>query len=187
MQNIKQLLESLLFIAGRPLSEEKLSEILHVDRQQVKEAMETLMGSWNTEERGIHIMKTGQSYQMVTNPNTSHIVKDFIKSEQTGDLTKPALETLTIIAYRGPITKMQLEQIRGVNCSLILRNLLIRGLIDSHEHKDSMQTTYEATFEFLKFLGVHRVEELPEFDRLKNDESLVKFLAQRQQDQQKIE
>ncbi|MFA6098748.1 MAG: SMC-Scp complex subunit ScpB [Patescibacteria group bacterium] len=172
----KSLIESLLFISGKPLSVGKLSEILKKDKQEIETAAEELMAELNTEAKGIHIQKAGSSYQMATNPQNTYIVKDFIKSEQTGELTKPSLETLTIIAYRGPITKAELEQIRGVNCSLIIRNLLIKGLVEAKEDREKMATTYNTTFDFLRFLGLNRVEELPDYEKLNSNENLKKLL-----------
>jgi len=175
----KSLLESLLFISGKPISIKRLAEILKKDKGEVNTLADQLMQEYNTNEHGVHIMKAGQSYQMATSPNNSNIIKEFVKSEQTGELTKPSLETLTIIAYRGPVTKAELEQIRGVNCSLIIRNLLIRGLIESKEDKEKMATVYMITFDFLRFLGLNRVEELPDFDKLNSDENLKKLLDQK--------
>ena len=73
------------------------------------------------------------------------------------------------------------SQIRGVNCSLILRNLLIRGLIEQHMERGGLATTYSVTMDFLRFLGVNKVEELPEFDTLHNHESLAAVLEQQQE------
>ncbi|MFA6553566.1 MAG: SMC-Scp complex subunit ScpB [Patescibacteria group bacterium] len=175
----KQLIESLLFISGRPMSESKLAEITQKDVKEVRGAAEELMSGWNVPERGVHIIKTGSSYQMATNPELAYLVKDFVKAEQSGELSRPSLETLTIIAYRGPITKAELEQIRGVNCSLILRNLLIKGLVEAHEDQEKMATVYTITFDLLKFLGINRVEELPEYQKLNSDENLRKLLEQK--------
>ncbi len=172
-------IESLLFISGRPMSVNKLSEILKKDKNEVATAAEELMQDYNVGERGVRIQKVGASYQMATDPGNTDLVKDFVKAEQTGELTKPSLETLTIIAYRGPITKAELEQIRGVNCSLIIRNLLIKGLIDQVEDKDKMATVYTITFDFLRYLGLNKVEELPEYHKLNSDENLKKFLEQK--------
>lgn len=176
----KSLLESLLFISGKPMSAGKLAEILKIDKKEVDSLAEQLIQEYNQKEKGIHIQKVGSSYQMVTSPDNSRIIKEFIKSEQTGELTKPSLETLTIIAYRGPVTKTELEQIRGVNCGLILRNLMIKGLVEANEDKEKAMTTYSITFDFLRFLGLNRAEELPDFVKLNSDENLKKLLAQRQ-------
>ena len=96
----------------------------------------------------------------------------------SGELTPPSVETLTIIAYRVPITKPAIEQIRGVNCSLILRNLLIRGLIEEHEDKQRLQNTYTISFEFLRHLGVDRVEDLPQYIELHADEIVQQFIQE---------
>ena len=172
-------IESLLFISGRPMSINKLTEILRKDKKEVVAAAEELMQDYDAGERGVRIQKVGSSYQMATDSGNTGLVKDFVKAELTGELTKPSLETLTIIAYRGPITKAELEQIRGVNCSLIIRNLLIKGLIDQNEDKDKMATVYTITFDFLRFLGLNKVEELPEYKKLNSDENLKKLLEQK--------
>lgn len=177
--NINAFIESLLFISGKPLSLNKLSEILKKDKKEVAVAVEALMEKYNTDDHGVHIQKAGNSYQMATNPKYAEIIKEFIKSEQVGELTNPSLESLTIIAYRGPITKAELEQIRGVNCSLIIRNLMIRGLIESQEDRNKMATVYSITFDFLQYLGLERVSQLPEYQKLNSDENLKKLLEQK--------
>ncbi|MBI5037233.1 MAG: SMC-Scp complex subunit ScpB [Candidatus Kerfeldbacteria bacterium] len=180
---LRYLIESLLFISGKPLSAQKLGEILKEKTEDITVAAEALMAEYNTADRGIHVQKVGQSYQMATSPKYSTVIKEFIKSEQTGELTKPALESLTIIAYRGPITKAELEQIRGVNCSLILRNLMIRGLIEAHDDKEKMATVYTITFDFLQFLGIDRVSQLPDYGKLNSDENLRKLLQEKMTNQ----
>ncbi|MDP2684138.1 MAG: SMC-Scp complex subunit ScpB, partial [bacterium] len=176
----KYLIESLLFISGKPVSINKLSEILKLDKKEVVQAADELMENYNSnEEKGIHIQKSATSYQMATSPKASYIIKDFVRAEQTGELTRPSLETLTIIAYRGPITKAELEQIRGVNCSLIIRNLLIKDLIEAKDDREKMATIYTITFEFLKYLGLDKVEDLPDYEKLNDDENLKKLLEQK--------
>ncbi len=184
---LRYLIESLLFISGKPLSAQKLADILKQQHADIVTAAQELMEEYNTADRGVHIQKVGQSYQMATSPKYSSVIKEFIKSEQTGELTKPALETLTIIAYRGPITKAELEQIRGVNCSLIIRNLLIRGLVEAKEDKEKMATVYLITFDFLQFLGMDRVSQLPDYDKLNNDENLRRLLEEKSGNSKKSE
>lgn len=178
MNKIMTQIESLLFMAGKPLSIRKMADILLVKPKEIIDATEALMQSYKEAPRGVHIMKVDQQYQMATAPDNSELIEGFIKSEQTGELTKPSLETLTIVTYRGPITKAELEQIRGVNCSLILRNLLIRGLIEAKFDKSLSLTTYQVTMSFLEFLGVSRVEELPEYEKLHDDVRLKQLLEQ---------
>jgi len=179
MSTLKSKIESLLFISNRPLNIKKLAELAKTENDKVKEAVDELAVEYNKEEKGVHISKINSSVQMVTNPENSKIVKDFVKDETTGELTKPQLEALTVIAYRGPITKAELEQIRGVNCSLILRNLIIRGLVEEKPDTKKMQTSYNITFDFLKFLGINEIRQLPDYDKLASDETLQKVLEQR--------
>ena len=176
MNILEQQIESLLFIAGKPLSIRRLAEMLKVKPNEIREAGDALLTRYKDEDRGIHIMRVDDQFQMATTPHSADLIETFIKSEQTGELTKPSLETLTIIAYRGPITKSELEQIRGVNCSLILRNLLIRGLAKAHFEKKLKTTVYQVTLEFLQFLGVSTLAELPEYEKLHNDQRLRELL-----------
>ncbi|MFA6909060.1 MAG: SMC-Scp complex subunit ScpB [Patescibacteria group bacterium] len=184
LNQLRRRIESLLFLAGKPLSVNKIAEITQQSVEKVKEVAEALMKEYNDSDRGINIMKTASSYQMATSPDTADIAKEFIKSELTGELTKPALEALTIIAYCGPITKAELEHIRGVNCSLILRNLLIKGLIESNEDRKKMASVYQVTFELLQFLGVRSVEELPDYERLRSHEHITALMEKQMEKQQ---
>jgi segregation and condensation protein B len=121
-------------------------------------------------------MEIDGEYQMSTAPDSSKMVKDFLKDEITGELTRPALETLTIVAYRGPISKPDLEQIRGVNCSLILRNLMIKGLVEVKSSDKSGEALYNITFDFMRYLGIKKTSELPDYEKLSKNEILEKVL-----------
>lgn len=176
MQNINSVLESILFAAAKPLGFKELADFLKIKEDEVASAIKSLQEKYNIESSGLHIAVNNQKAQMITNPAFGQILKDYFQEEASGELTKPSLETLTIIAYRQPISKEELEQIRGVNCSLILRNLLIRGLIESHEDKNSLAPTYSVTMDFLRNLGIDSVSDLPDFAKLNSDENLNKLL-----------
>ena len=169
-------IESLLFIAARPMNAKKLAEICEASKEDVLKALDELAEFYNKGERGIRLLRNGNDAQLTTAPDASRMVQDFIKDETTGELTKPSLEALTIIAYRGPVAKAELEQIRGVNCSLILRNLLMRGLIEVEGEAGQPQARYRVTLDFLRFLGVASVDELPDYEKLRSHENVVKIL-----------
>jgi len=180
---LKTIVESLLFISNKPLTAKSIVNFLKKQGQdatikQVEDIIEELKQKFNNENSGIHIVQSGNEFQMVTNPASAELIKKFLKDDTTGELTPASLETLTVIAYRGPITKAELEQIRGVNCSLILRNLMIRGLIDSEEDQLKQTVLYRATVEFLKYLGINNVSELPDYEKLHQVENLEQFLEQ---------
>lgn len=169
-------IESLLFVASRPMSFRKMAELLGTEVEEVRLAVEELKQLYNTAQRGVQIAQHAGSAQMVTSPLNAKAVADFLKEERSGELTRPSLETLTIIAYRGPLPKSEIDLIRGVNCALILRHLLIRGLITSREDKERMATVYEISFDFLRHLGLRHVTELPEYDQLHRDQRLEQLL-----------
>ncbi|HPV70530.1 MAG TPA: SMC-Scp complex subunit ScpB [Candidatus Magasanikbacteria bacterium] len=174
--------ESLLFIAAKPLSFKKIAELLKGEVEEVKEAVEKIKQKYNQPEFGIRILQEGNEVQMSTNPENSSLIKDYLKDEMTGELTRPSLEALTIIAYRGPITKLELEQIRGVNCSLILRNLLLRGLVKEEMDEARVQNVYTTTFDFLRLLGLNETKELPDYEKLHSHDLLERLLTDLQQD-----
>ncbi len=178
---LSQKIESILFVAARPMSLKKLAEVCGADKEEVAKAVEEIAAVYNRDERGVRILRNGSDVQMSTAPACSKLVQDFLKDETTGELTKPSLETLTIVAYRGPISKPELEQIRGVNCSLILRNLMLRGLVEAVGETDNAPASYRVTMDFVRFLGVSSVEELPEYDKLRSHENVVRILEMAQQ------
>jgi len=169
--SIKDKIESLLFIAAKPMSIKQLADLINQPESEIKKAGDELEEEYKSNKRGVQIIKNGSKYQMVSSPDNARLVQEFIKDETTGELSRPTLETLTIIAYRGPITKSDLDHIRGVNCSLILRNLLIRGLIEAKSDKKG-ETYYNVTFDFIRFLGINDINELPDYEKLNNVESI---------------
>lgn len=169
-------LESLLLIAGKPMPYATLMKLLSCTGDDLKNAIAELEQQYNRKESGVHVLVNDQKVQFSTNPDNKALIADFIKDETTGELTKPSLETLTIVAYRQPVSKEELEQIRGVNCSLILRNLMIRGLVEAKEERGGLATTYSVTMDFVRFLGINKVEELPKFEKLHDHESLRQAL-----------
>ncbi|MDP3964413.1 MAG: SMC-Scp complex subunit ScpB [bacterium] len=173
---LKSRLESILFVATKPVSATKLAELAQSDLENVSEALRQLQSEYNDARRGIQLISHNSKVQFMTHPDCREAVETYLKEEQFGELTKPGLETLTIIAYRGPVSKAALEQIRGVNCSMILRNLLIKGLVEAEDDKTSMQTLYSVTFDFLRYLGVSAVQELPDFEKLSRHESIEQVL-----------
>jgi segregation and condensation protein B len=178
---LKANVESILFIVARPLTIKKLSDILGAKKDEVSQVIDELAEKYNQEGSGLRVLRQGNDVQMATSPETSKVVQDFLKDETTGELTKPSLETLTIIAYRGPIAKAELEQIRGVNCSLILRNLMLRGLVEVDGEHGNPGARYSVTLDFLRFLGVSSVEELPDYGKLSSHENIVRVLEEAQE------
>lgn len=176
MSALRTTIESLLFVATKPLTVKRLAELAKGEPADVELILGELTTRWSGEASGIQLLRHGASVQLVTSPVASKQVTEYLKEEQAGELTRPALETLTIIAYRGPISKIQLDTIRGVNCALILRNLMIKGLVEAIPHKDRLQISYHVTDDLLKFLGLTGIEQLPDYEKLHAEETLSAIL-----------
>ena len=174
---LKSQIESLLFISAKPMTAKQLSDLTKKKKAEVIKAGDALVEESKDTERGTQIIKNASKYQMVSAPENAKLVQEFIKDETTGELSRPSLEALTIIAYRGPISKMDLDRIRGVNCSLIVRNLLLRGLIEAKADKVKKETYYTVTFDFIRFLGINDVKKLPDYERLHKDDSIDRMLG----------
>lgn len=174
----KSLLESLLFAVGRPLAIKEIADFLGLENEATHKLVAELSEQYNRPESGIHIAVSAQKVQMVSNAQNGQALNEYFKTEVSGELSRASLETLTIIAYRQPISREELEQIRGVNCSLIVRNLLIRGLIEAQENAKDLATTYVVTIDFLRHLGLDSVSQLPNYEKLNSNENLAQLLEQ---------
>lgn len=174
---LKSQIESLLFVSIKPLSLRELAGVLKSNDNEVKEIIESLNLEYKERNSGLIIVENSKKYQLSSNPDNSLIVKDFIKDESSGELSQPSLEALTIIAYRGPISKLEIETIRGVNCSLILRNLLIRGLIEENFDKKKAENFYNVSHDFVRFLGLDSISKLPDYQELNNSDLVNEFLS----------
>ena len=170
MKNLSSHIEALLFASGRPLSFSRLVKETETSLDEVKAALNIVAEHLNKETSGILLFVSEKEAALMTAPDVASAVRAYLKRDVTGELTRPSVETLAIIAYRGPITKAEMEQIRGVNCSLILRNLMMRGLVDATESANG--DTYTISMACLRHLGVHAPEALPDFEAL-NEENLV--------------
>lgn len=176
MNNLKAQLESIIFVSIKAVSAKELATAVGVKVNEVEEALSSLMSDYQDRNSGLALIKNNSQYQLTTTSENATLVKDFLKSETSGELSQPSLEALTIIAYRGPISKLELERIRGINCSLIIRNLLLRGLIEEKFDKSKNENYYTVTMDFIRFLGINDLKELPDYTQLNNSETLQAVL-----------
>lgn len=159
-------LESILFVASKPLSTKKIAAVLKINDREALEFLKDLQLKYNNTDSGIAILQNGDEWQMAASADNKEVSENFLKSEVSGELTRPQLETLTVVSYCGPITKPELDQIRGVNCSLILRNLMLRGLVKENEDSSNLLPAYEVTMDYLRHLGLNSLGELPNYTEL---------------------
>ncbi|MBI4139222.1 SMC-Scp complex subunit ScpB [Candidatus Uhrbacteria bacterium] len=171
-------IEALLFAAAKPCAVKRLAELTGKDADDVKKALATLEERLEEADSGLMLIRHGHEAELVTRPEASAIVSLLLKAEAYGELTRPSLEALTILAYRGPLTRPELEQIRGVQSSLILRNLMMRGLVEEREEMRLGQPKYAVTVDFLRALGLSSVEELADYEELRGHATVVDVLSQ---------
>lgn len=169
-------IEAILFALAQPVTLKKLAELCEVKGEEIDGALRELAERLKEREGGIQLMIHGSEAELVTRPEVAELVREALKEEAQGELTRPSLEALAILAYRGPLTRPELEQIRGVQSTMILRNLAIRGLVEMKEDTRLGQPVYAVTSDFLKAIGADRVESLPHFDHLRAHSSVEQIL-----------
>jgi len=168
--NLESQIEAILFFLGEPVEIRKLALFTGAKEEDVKVAIDQL--SKNLINRGISVVKDNNSAMLGTSKEVSALIEKITKDELTKELGKAGLETLSIILYRSPVTKREIDDIRGVNSAFIIRNLMIRGLVSREETKGKRGFAYAPTLDVLSFLGVGSVNELPEY------ESIVRELSE---------
>ena len=155
-------IEAVLFWKGEPLSRKRLAEILDVEESAIDEALPRLKE--NMSGRGMVLLENGHEISLGTTPELSALFEKLQKEELNKDLSKASLETLSIILYKKGATRAEIDYVRGVNSSFILRMLSVRGLVQKEaDPNDSRRYIYKPTFDLLSYLGVKSVEELPAF------------------------
>ncbi|MGQ9502486.1 MAG: SMC-Scp complex subunit ScpB [Anaerolineae bacterium] len=155
------LVESLLFAAGAPVSLKQLAEVLECSPAEVEAAVQALQAARRT--RGVWVQRHGEQLQLVTAPGAAPYVERLLGLSGEGGLSPAALETLAIIAYKQPITRPEIEAIRGVNSDSVLRTLLSKGLIQEVGRLETVgrPVLFGTTFEFLQYFGLSGLDALP--------------------------
>lgn len=177
--NLTARLEALLFYYGEPISYRKAASILEEKEAEVREAAKILAERLSSSDGGIMLLTDADSLQLVTRPEYSAVLQKIVKDDLKEELTPVSLETLAIVAYLQPITRAEIDYLRGVNSTFTLRALVLRGLVKRSEDRGSRGTySYSATFDFLKHIGLAKTENLPDYDRYKNFLNNVRKAAQ---------
>lgn len=170
-------LETLLFSVGAPLSIDRLAKALDTDTDTINLVLEALTARYDLPESGLTIIRLGNKVQIGSKAENAPIIERLREAELEEGLSRAALETLAVIAYRSPVTRADIDAIRGVNSNFTLRYLLIRGLIEREGNPlDARGYIYRPTFDFLKTLGLKNITDLPEYSTLSQDERLTELL-----------
>lgn len=163
-EEIKRVIEAILFVSEKPLPLEEIKNVVEEkDNNLVRGIIQELKNEYIQQNRSFDITEVAGGYQMITKPEFSVWLKKLYKARFTEKLSGPALETLAIIAYKQPLTRAEMEAIRGVNVDGVLKTLLDRGLIRVAGRKDVIgrPIIYGTTKRFLEYFGLNSLEELP--------------------------
>ncbi|KKR21532.1 MAG: hypothetical protein UT50_C0007G0018 [Candidatus Moranbacteria bacterium GW2011_GWA2_39_41] len=178
---LKSAIESILFVSGEPVSVIKIAKVTDSTVPEIEEVLEILKDEYVSGKRGIVILRKEQEVQMATDPENAELIDQLVKSEIQENLSRAGLEVLSIIAYRGPITRVEVEAIRGVNCSFTVRSLMMRGLLERIENpKDNRGYLYKISFDFLKKLGIDSIDKLPDYETLSKDDRIESIIGSKQ-------
>ncbi len=164
----EQLIEALLFWKGEPLGTKEIASYLGIKKEEVAPLINSLEESFAT--RGIVLVRKEDEVMLGTHPEASAVIEKLRKEELSKDLGKAGLETLAIILYKGPVKRSEIDYIRGVNSQFILRNLLVRGLIERVQAPDDQRAIlYKTSFDLLQLLGITDITKLPRYEEIINE------------------
>jgi segregation and condensation protein B len=156
-------LESLLFVADEAAEPAQLARALGITPDEVEAQLLALDAAYRTDGRGLRLQTRNGRYQLVTAPEAANLIEIFLNLDTSARLSAPALETLAVVAYRQPVTRAQIEAVRGVDCSGVLRSLLQRGLLEEVGRLDApgRPVLYGVTDLFMHHFGLTALHELP--------------------------
>lgn len=161
-------IQAVLFYKAEPLSQKRLAQILKVEEGEIKTALSELRE--DLRGTGLTLIEWEDEVTLATSKDVSPIIETLTKEELTKDLGKAGLETLSIILYQGPLTRAEIDYVRGVNSQFILRNLLVRGLVEKVENpKDQRSFLYKPSLELISYLGISKITDLPDYDMVRKD------------------
>lgn len=162
VEKLKPALESVLFVSSEPMNEKKIAQLLSLKPSEARDLAEELMRDYEKRDSGIKLIKVAGGYLFAVAPEMEEYVKELYKPKYTS-LSNASLETLAIVAYQQPVTRAEIEKIRGVNADRIVSNLNEKGLIKELGKKEApgRPLLYGTTREFLLYFGINSLDELP--------------------------
>ena len=166
MLTLDSKIESILFYKGEPVSFKELASILKEPISNINEAV--ILLKEKLENRGMTLIENENEIGLYTSAEAGKMIEELRKEELSKELSKASLETISVILYGKNVSRSDVDFIRGVNSSFIIRNLLVRGLVEKKEHPtDARKNIYLPTLELLSFMGVGDVKDLPDFEKVR--------------------
>lgn len=172
-EDIKYIIEAIMFSYSEPISLNELRDIINpeLDVREIDMMLNNLINEYTENNRGIQIIKLEDKYQMCTNKLYSDYIKQILEPQKKKTLTQATLETLTIVAYKQPITKVEVDEIRGVKSDKAISTLVEYGLIKEagRLNKIGKPILYKTTDEFLKLFNIEKLDDLPNIESFEED------------------
>ena len=161
--SLKGRIEAILFVAGEAVPIRDMAKALQIDEKELKAALKEIGSEYDYEQRGFMLKRFGDKVQLATRPLYSEDVLRLLQPVQQQSLSQAAMETLAVVAYKQPVTRAEVEQIRGVKCDYSLQSLMMKGLIQEAGRKDTIgrPILYATTDTFLSHFGIQGLEDLP--------------------------
>lgn len=169
-RSIKSAIESMMYIWGEPLDIKDMAEVFNIDKKEVYECCRELAEEYEREGRGIVIREVNKSFQFVTRPENIDYIERLCTPVKQKRLSQSALEVLAIVAYRQPVTKGEIEAVRGIRCDRVIEGLSAKGLVAELGRSDAVgrPILYGTTDEFLKQFGFSSLKELPDIEDIED-------------------
>jgi len=177
---LRNIVEALLFVSDQPLSAAKISEVVGLEEEEVKQLLEDLANEYQRADRGFQLREVAGGYRMYSHPAYAPYIEKLILSFDHRRLTQAALETLSIIAYKQPVTRADVAAVRGVNSDGVINTLINRDLIREVGRQDApgQPIIYGTTHRFLESFGLKSVDELPPLDEFTPDDDVRKQIEE---------
>ena len=172
--NLEAQIEAILFWKAEPVSMKTLAQILGKNEVEIGEALNNLETA--LVGRGLRLVRKDDEVMLGTAPEMGELIEKLTREELSRDIGKAGLETLAVIIYQGPVSRAQIDYVRGVNSSFIVRHLLVRGLVEKVPNpEDARSFLYRPTFDLLSHLGISKLEEAPDYAAVK--QKLNEFIS----------
>jgi len=175
MENLSAIIEAILFVSGDPVRVEDLAHAMNLTTSEMQASLEALSDHLSLENRGIQLNRSGETVFLSIRPQFAPRVEAFLQPLQKRPLSQAVLETLSIVAYRQPVTRGDIEAIRGVKCDYSVQSLLSKGFIEECGQRETLgrPTLYRTTDAFLKHFGMESLSDLPNVEDLNAPEGEI--------------
>lgn len=186
---MKSVLEGLLFVVGNEgLSLDEIAKVIETSKEEVEKLLDELKKDYEDDNRGIELKKLGEKYKLTTKEKNKRYYQKLTEVSDVRKLSQSSLETLAIIAYNEPITRLEVDELRGVSSAQLIRSLMAKDFVKEVGRKEvaGRPILYGITKEFLDYFGLSSKDELPKFDKIKSDDDVDLYNSKYSEDKEEV-